>query len=174
MQMWTATAPIGMRQRLGVDTPRIVTKSLCASRLRWLSMRIVVVAALLLWPTSALAQATAPAADPPKPPPFAFADFTWLSGNPRTTESPLQTKAFTGEFRTDVSFTNSFNDPSDDTIVGSTEVLRHGEVTLTQLGAGGDFNYNNVQARVMTQFGLYSTATPRNDPSPARGQWQLD
>jgi hypothetical protein len=26
----------------------------------------------------------------------------------------------------------------------------------------------------MTQFGLYSTMTPRNDASPARGQWQLD
>ena len=26
----------------------------------------------------------------------------------------------------------------------------------------------------MTQFGMYSTTTPRNDASPARGQWQLD
>ena len=25
----------------------------------------------------------------------------------------------------------------------------------------------------MTQFGLYSQTTPRNDASPARGQWQL-
>jgi len=25
----------------------------------------------------------------------------------------------------------------------------------------------------MTQFGMYSTMTPRNDPSPARGQWDL-
>ena len=36
---------------------------------------------------------------PAKPDPFAFADFTWLSGNPRTREAPLDTKAFTGEFR---------------------------------------------------------------------------
>jgi len=27
--------------------------------------------------------------------------------------------------------------------------------------------------RIMTQFGLYSETTPRNDPSPGRGQWQL-
>jgi hypothetical protein len=26
----------------------------------------------------------------------------------------------------------------------------------------------------MTQFGMYSTTTPRNDASPGRGQWQLD
>ena len=26
----------------------------------------------------------------------------------------------------------------------------------------------------MTQFGMYSTTTPRNDASPARGQWHLD
>ncbi len=26
----------------------------------------------------------------------------------------------------------------------------------------------------MTQFGLYSQTTPRNDASPARGQWNLD
>ena len=26
----------------------------------------------------------------------------------------------------------------------------------------------------MTQFGMYSQTTPRNDASPARGQWQLD
>ena len=25
----------------------------------------------------------------------------------------------------------------------------------------------------MTQFGMYSQTTPRNDASPARGQWQL-
>src|SRR5262249_8299672 len=28
--------------------------------------------------------------------------------------------------------------------------------------------------RLMTQFGMYSATTPRNDASPARGQWQLD
>ncbi len=27
--------------------------------------------------------------------PFSFADFAWLTGNPRTSESPLETKVFT-------------------------------------------------------------------------------
>ena len=34
--------------------------------------------------------------------PFAFADFTWLNGNSRTKESPLDSKVFTGEFRADI------------------------------------------------------------------------
>jgi hypothetical protein len=109
-----------------------------------------------------------------KPDPFAFADFTWLTGNPRTKDAPLDTKAFTGEFRVDTNFTYSFNKPIDDTISGSSEIFRSGEVQLTQLGIGGDFHYDNVRGRLMTQFGLYSQTTPRNDASPGRGQWNLD
>ena len=51
--------------------------------------------------------------------------------------------------------------------------FRSNEVQVTQLGVGGDFHYDNVRARLMTQFGLYSETTPRNDASPARGQWNL-
>ena len=106
--------------------------------------------------------------------PFTFADFTWLTGNPRTTESPLASRYFTGEFRVDVNYTSSFAHPRDNTIGGSSEVFRSGEFQLTQLGVGGDFHYNNVRGRFMTQFGMYSQTTPRNDPSPSRGQWNLD
>ena len=67
-----------------------------------------------------------------------------------------------------------FNHPKDDTIGGSSEVFRLDEVQVTQLGVGGDFHYDNVRARLMTQFGMYSQTTPRNDASPARGQWKLD
>ena len=45
---------------------------------------------------------------------------------------------------------------------------------MQQLGIGGDFHCGNVRGRLMTQFGMYSTMTPRNDASPARGQWKLD
>jgi hypothetical protein len=125
--------------------------------------------------TPVTAPQPAPASPAPtKKDPFAFADFTWLSGNARTKESPLNTKAFTGEFRADTNFTYSFNKPSDNTISGSTEVFRSGEFQVTQLGIGGDFHYDNVQGRLMTQFGMYAQTTPRNDASPARGQWDLD
>jgi hypothetical protein len=116
---------------------------------------------------------TAPAAPAPAEP-FAFADFTWLTGNPRNSASPLATKYFTPDIRVDVNYTESLHHPKDDTISGSSEVFRSGEVQLTQFGAGGDLQYDNVHARLMTQFGLYSQATPRNDASTARGQWNLD
>jgi hypothetical protein len=115
--------------------------------------------------------------DTPKPgkaEPFAFGDFTWLNGNARTKDTPYATTFFTPEIRADVDYNYSFNHPKDDTIGGSSEVFRHGEVQVTQLGVGGDFHYDNVRARLMTQFGLYSQTTPRNDASPARGQWSLD
>ena len=106
--------------------------------------------------------------------PFAFADFTWLTGNARTKESPVDTSFFTAEVRVDVNYTDSLAHPKDDTIGGSSEIFRSGEVQLTQLGVGGDFHCHNVLGRVMTQFGMYSETTPRNDASPARGQWDLD
>src|SRR5438477_1663458 len=106
--------------------------------------------------------------------PFAFADFTWLNGNSRTKDTPYATSFFTPELRADVDYNYSFSHPKDDTMSGSSEVFRHGEVQVTQLGVGGDVHYDNVRARLMTQFGLYSQTTPRNDASPARGQWNLD
>jgi Putative beta-barrel porin-2, OmpL-like. bbp2 len=111
---------------------------------------------------------------PTKAEPFAFADWAWLNGNARTKESPMDTKFFTPEIRADVDYVYDFNHPKDDTIGGSSEVFRSNEIHVTQLGVGGDFHYDNVRARLMTQFGLYSETTPRNDASPARGQWNLD
>jgi hypothetical protein len=114
------------------------------------------------------------AAKASKAEPFAFADFTWLNGNARTKDTPYATQFFTPEIRADVDYNYDFNHPKDDTIGGSSEVFRSNEVHVTQLGVGGDFHYDNVRARLMTQFGLYSQTTARNDASPARGQWNLD
>jgi hypothetical protein len=126
-------------------------------------------------PSPSQSAPTTPAAEPEhKPEPFAFADFSWLTGNARTKEAPLDTKVFTGEVRFDTNYTYSFNHPKDDTIGGSSEIFRSGEFQVTQIGVGGDFHYDNVRGRLMTQFGMYSQTTPRNDASPGRGQWQLD
>jgi hypothetical protein len=110
---------------------------------------------------------------PAKEEPFAFADWTWLNGNPRTKDLPFDSKFFTPEIRADVAYHYDFNHPIDDTISGSSEVFRSNEVGLTHLGVGGDFHYDHVRARVLSQIGLYATATPRNDASTARGQWDL-
>ncbi len=120
------------------------------------------------------AQETALAATPPaKAEPFAFADWSWLNGNPRTKVPAFDSKFFTPEIRADVDYTYDFNHPADDTIGGSSEIFRSNEVGLTQLGVGGDFHYDHVRARLMTQFGMYSETTPRNDASYSRGQWNL-
>ena len=139
-------------------------------------------------PDPAPAPAASAAAQPPATPaatpapaaksdeeqdPFAFADFTWQSGSARTKDSFLGNQYFTGEFRLDDVFHYSLNRPKDDTIGGSTEAWRHAENQVTQLGIGGDFHVDRVQGRLMTQFGQLATTTPRNDASPARGQWQL-
>ncbi len=105
--------------------------------------------------------------------PFSDADWTWLNGNPRTKETFWDTKFFTPEIRADTVYVFDFNHPTDHSMGGSSELFRSQEVQLTQLGVGGDFHYNNVRARLMTQFGMYSTTTPRNDPSPGHGQWDL-
>ena len=105
--------------------------------------------------------------------PFSDWDWSWLNGNPRTKEAAFDSKFFAPEIRADISYTYDFNKPKDNSMGGSSEIFRSNEIQLEQLGVGGDFHYDNVRARLMTQFGMYSTATPRNDPSPAKGQWDL-
>jgi hypothetical protein len=125
-------------------------------------------------PPAVQTESPAPETKPAKAEPFAFADWTWLNGNPRTKEPAFDSKFFSPEVRVDVAYHYDFNHPKDDTISGSSEVFRSNEISLTHLGVGGDFHYDHVRARVFTQLGLYSTATPRNDASYSRGQWQLD
>src|SRR6201988_2549221 len=116
---------------------------------------------------------TAPPATPAKAEPFSDADWTWLNGNPRTKEIFWDSKFFTPEIRADVNYVSDFNHPTDHSIGGSSELFRSSEVQLEQLGVGGDFHYDNVRARLMTQLGMYSATTPRNDPSVGHGQWDL-
>jgi hypothetical protein len=105
--------------------------------------------------------------------PFAYADWTWLNGNPRTKDTPLATKYFTPEFRADVNYILDFNHPKDDTMGGSTESFRSDEVQVEQLSFGGDIRINNVRGRFLTMYGMFATTTPRNDASVGRGQWDL-
>lgn len=121
-------------------------------------------------------QADAPA-EPEKPAkidPFSDRDATWANGNTRTHSSPLDSKYFTGEFRADIHFGEDFNQPKDNSMGGSSEVFRNGEVQVEQLSLGGDLHINNVRGRILTMFGMFSTTTPRNDPSYYKGQWQLN
>jgi len=134
-------------------------------------------------PAAAKPSGTSPAVsgwDPPdttkpqKPEPFSDWDWTWLNGNPRTKDVYWHTKFFTPEIRVDTNYNWQNHHPGDHSLGGSSEIFREGEVQLEQFGVGGDFHWDNVRARFMTQFGMYSETTPRNDASPANGQWNLD
>jgi hypothetical protein len=110
---------------------------------------------------------------PAKIEPFSDHDWTWLNGNPRTETPAFDSKFFTPEVRVDTTYTFDFNRPIDHSMDGSTEVFRSQEVQLEDLGVGGNFHYDNVEGRILTQFGMYSQAIPRNDPSPGNGQYSL-
>jgi hypothetical protein len=114
--------------------------------------------------------------------PFAYADYTWLNGNPRNKDVAIDTPFFTPEIRFDTHFMTDFNQPIDHTIVGATESFRSGEIQVEQASVGGDFHWQNVRGRILLMYGLFSTTTPRNDASSQTassagpggvGQWDL-
>ena len=73
--------------------------------------------------------------------PFAFGDFTWLNGNSRQKDFPLDGKVFSGEFTADMKYIYDFARPADHTIVGSSNSGRAQEFQVQQLGVGGDLHY---------------------------------
>lgn len=106
--------------------------------------------------------------------PFEDIDQTWQNGSDRRDSSVFKDlKYFTPSILIDVNYTHSFNNPNDNTVVGSTALARNNEIELSALHFGGDLNYQNARARFMTQFGTRSVIVPRNDYSPYRGQYQL-
>ena len=112
--------------------------------------------------------------EPVKKVPFAGQDQTWQNGADRRTEPPvLQGKYFTGSIMVDVNYTHSFNNPNDNTVVGSTALARNNEMEVSCAAIGGDFYYKGARGRIMTQFGTRSTVVPRNDYSVYRGQYNL-
>jgi hypothetical protein len=98
----------------------------------------------------------------------------WMNGTSREKEPVFDTKFFTPEIRLDMNYLQSLNHPQDHTIVGSTEEFRSGEFQIEQVSFGGDFHWNDVRARFLSMFGMFSTTTPRNDASSEVGQWDLD
>ncbi len=106
--------------------------------------------------------------------PFEGIETNWQNGSDRRDSSIFKNVPFfTPSVLLDINYTHSFNKPNDNTVVGSTALARNNEVQLSALHFGGDFNYKNARARVMTQFGTRSIVVPRNDYSVYRGQYQL-
>jgi hypothetical protein len=128
-------------------------------------------------PAVAPAQQAATAAPAPAPPtpsvPFAYADWTWLNGNPRNKDAVWDSQFFTPEIRVDTHYVMDLNHPRDDTMGGSTEIFRSNEIQVEQISFGGNFHWQNVNARILTMNGMFGVTTPRNDASAGRGQWDL-
>jgi len=119
-------------------------------------------------------QGGAGAPEKPKPAdPFAYADWTWLNGNPRNKDVVWDSKFFTPEIRMDAHYIMDLNHPKDDTMGGSTEIFRSNEIQVEQISFGGNFHWQNVNARILTMNGMFGVTTPRNDASAGRGQWDL-
>jgi hypothetical protein len=76
--------------------------------------------------------------------PFDFADFTWLNGNSREHNNPLDSKYFTPELRLDVNYVYDQNHPADHTLDGSCETGRTNEIQVQQFGVGGDLHYGHI------------------------------
>ena len=97
--------------------------------------------------------------------PFDGIDQTWQNGSDRREFSVFKDmKYFTPSILMDINYTHSFNNPNDNTVVGSTALARNNEVQLSALHFGGDLYYKGARARIMTQFGTRSVVVPRNDP----------
>ena len=125
---------------------------------------------------AAAQSATDTAKKPEKPAPtvpFAYADWTWLNGNPRNKDTVWDSPFFTPEIRMDANYVSDFNHPRDDTMGGSTEIFRSNEIQVEQISFGGNFHWQNVNARILTMNGMFGVTTPRNDASAGRGQWDL-
>jgi len=122
----------------------------------------------------AAAQSRTGLPEKPKPAdPFAYADWTWLNGNPRNKDVVWDSKFFTPEIRMDIHYIQDLNHPKDDTMGGSTEIFRSNEIQVEQISFGGNFHWQNVNARILTMNGMFGVTTPRNDASAGRGQWDL-
>jgi len=105
--------------------------------------------------------------------PFEGIDMTWQNGSDRRDSAIFNGKYFTPVVMLDVNYTYSFNNPIDNTVVGSTALARHNEIEVSSANIGGDFNYKGARARIVTQFGTRSTVVPRNDYSVYKGQYDL-
>jgi hypothetical protein len=103
----------------------------------------------------------------------AYGDFTWMNGTTRTHAPIFDTKFFTPEVRFDTHFMESFNQPKDHTLGGSTEMFRSGEFQIEQVSVGGDFHWKDVRGRVLYMTGMFGVTTPRNDASAGVGSWDV-
>jgi len=82
--------------------------------------------------------------------PFEGIDMTWQNGSDRRDSTVFKNKFFTPSIMLDANYNYSFNNPIDNTVVGSTALARHNEIQVSSVNLGGDFYYEGARARIMT------------------------
>ena len=111
---------------------------------------------------------TVRADDPPTP--FGFGDFTWMNGQSRQKDFPLQfNKALTLSVYVDAYYAFSLNRPYDDTLTGSATLSRHNELQINLASIGMEWNYRNVIGRLSLQYGTMINIVQDQDGSVGRG-----
>lgn len=128
---------------------------------------------LALFSASFAQEDTIPKISKQKGEPLEGMDCTWWNGGDRRSNPTLAGKYFTPTVMVDANYSYSFNEPIDNTVVGSTALARNNEMQVSAVHIGGDFYRNNARAHIVTQFGTRSTVVPRNDYSVYKGQYQL-
>jgi len=105
-----------------------------------------------------------------KPAPFAFGDFTWMNGQNRQKSQPISNSFATVNLYLDTYYGYSFNQPRDDTIVGSGAVGRNTEWQINNATIGVDTNYKNVLGKLTLQTGNQLAVTQDLDGTVNRGR----
>jgi hypothetical protein len=112
----------------------------------------------------------APVPDNAKAVPFAFGDFTWMNGQSRQKSQPLSNSIATVSLYLDTYYGYSFNQPRDNTIVGSGAVGRNTEFQINNATIGIDANYKNVIGKITLQTGNQLAVTQDQDLTVNRGR----
>ena len=102
--------------------------------------------------------------------PFAFGDFTWMNGQSRQKSQPLSNSFATVNLYLDTYYGYSFNQPRDDTIIGSGAVGRNTEWQINNATIGIDTNYKNVIGKITLQAGNQLAVTQDLDGTVNRGR----
>src|SRR5258708_20736638 len=120
---------------------------------------------------TAAAQTPAPPEAPAgKPAPFAFGDFTWMNGQSRQKSQPLSNSIATVSLYVDAYYNYSFNQPRDNTIVGSGAVGRNTEWQVNNATIGIESTYKNMLGKLTMQTGNQLGVTQDLDGTVNRGR----
>lgn len=108
--------------------------------------------------------------------PFNGMDLTWINGQNRQSNFPLEFKdkqgetILTGVAYLDGYYNYNFNNPIDNTHTISSTIGRHNEFTLNMASIGIESNYKNVIGRLWLQYGQMGSIVQDLDGSINKGR----